>query len=169
MLQALQRIVSSEALPADTVLVNPKLHFICNCLLCPIQIYCKTLQSLNTGEKKVFCALKWTKNETFFLLLIVPFLDFVWGYSKRCSKASTWLCLLSSGKDGCVECEWFYSCAHTGLDYLEIHEDFCSDTFVRELQLCSSFFCSVTTTLKPMSRMRGMLFRVVHHVVSAHK
>lgn len=120
-------------------------------------------------EKKVYCALKWTATQTFVLFLIVHLIDFVWGYSKRCSKACAWLCFLSSGKDGCVKRKWFYCCAHTRPDYLETHEDFSSCTFVRELQLCFSLFCSVKATLKRMSRMRGMLFSVDHHVVSAYK
>lgn len=39
MLEALQSIVSSEALPAHRVLVNPKLHLIYTYLLCPRQTY----------------------------------------------------------------------------------------------------------------------------------
>lgn len=76
MLQALQSIVTSEALPADRVLVNPKLHVIYAYLLFPRQTY--DSKSLNTGgKKKVSCALKWTKSQTFVLFLTVHLLDFV--------------------------------------------------------------------------------------------
>lgn len=58
------------------------------------------------------------------LFLVVYLLDFVWNYGERCYTAGAWLCLLSSWKDGCVKCERFHSCAHSGLDDSEIYENF---------------------------------------------
>lgn len=126
-----------------------------------------TLNKVKIQEEiKVYCALKWTATQTFVLFLIVHLIDFVWSYSKRCSEACAWLCLLSSGKDGCVKRKWFHCCTHTTPDYLETHEDFSSCTFVRELQLCFSLFCSVKTTLKHMSRMRGMYAIIAFPILS---